>query len=202
MRRGLLLILLAGCAVTPDPTPTEPATSGGTLYVIDTTLDLFDDLSVSPDPIPGPTRIQCVGEQAMRILLRQADRGKGARHLGRAWADLESGRPAEFKVDWPLEYLEPVAGGRFEVRTSAHAAWISNTVTPVLSNDEKYVTLQGFLRRVVPFRTRLDGTDLDVGDSVEGSHTIPIGSALAISIRGDSDRLLLVLLHVASVRAP
>lgn len=208
MRRAALLILLAGCAATPAPPATEPATSGGTLYVIDAGLDFFDDLSFSPDPAPGPILTQWVGEQALRILLRQADRRRDARLLGSAWVDLGSARPAEFRVTWPLDYLMPVKEGRFDLRRSEHTAWVAMETTPVLSNDEKYVTLRISLRRGAPYRSRLPGTDLDAGeplgvfacDGVAGEHTVPVGGSLAVSLRGASDRLLIVLLHIASVR--
>lgn len=212
MRRAPLLILLAGCSVPSNPPATEPATSGGTLYVIDTTLDCFDELDFNSTlALPAaPTRVQWIGEQAFRILLRMADRKRGARLLGSAGSELENGRPARFQVAWPLDYLAPVAGGLFDVRRSNHSASLSMESAPVLSNDEKHVTLKLTLRRVLPYRNPLAGTDLDVGEPLGvfedlvdvGSHTIPVGGVLAVSIRGDSDRLLLVLLHAASVRAP
>ncbi len=201
MRRAAFLLLLAGCAGEPPepPPPIEPAASGGALYVIDTSLDCFDVLGVGSVPgisaDPSLPRVLWVGEQALGILLRVAGRGKEARLLGNSRAELASARPSQFKVSW---YGDPFEMGRWN-----RPVWIAMEATPVLWSDGKYATLEISVRESPSSAKDPAGRAIDAGnvsDAVpRGPHVIPIGSALAVSIPRSGDRILLLVLHVASV---
>jgi len=104
---SILILLLAACTAPPTPPePLSPATSGGTLYILDTYEDFFDDNSKLHDPTQGPLRI--LGEQGLQIVLRSAQRGRNARLRGSVWAELATGKCTDFKVTRPLKYLEPL----------------------------------------------------------------------------------------------
>jgi hypothetical protein len=206
MRTMLLpALLLAGCA-TPAPSapPTLPSV-GGTLIVLDAHSDFFDDGGKLHDPTQSPIRF--MGEQALQIVLRVAARSREIRWLGHASTDLEDGKASAFRVEWPLEYMEPVGRGRYELRESPQRGSIAVDATPVVSDDGRYVSAHFMVRRGFPSRQRIPGSDLDAGEPTgvweetveEGTRAVPLGAALVWPLRRDGDRVYLVLLRIASV---
>lgn len=202
--RALLCLLLTGCVAAPaapEPAPVEPLSSGVTLYVIDTWDDFLEDGMDLTNAFLPPSRAGWMGEQALRIALRGASRGRKAILARRQYAGLREGDPVEFFPDREIHYMELREDGGYQVRQHGELAGFHLILSAEIF-EPKYIRLKYDvrLRRADPFR--LDGPEAPalLEDRIDqDTQLIPLGGSLVLRVPRNDGKVYLVLVHVASV---
>jgi hypothetical protein len=210
MRRAALVLGLLGCSappVTESPEPLVPLTAGATVYILEVYDDWLDD--GSPDILsrsPGLDGAYTVGEQALRIILRAASRGRSA-HLARV-EDFEAqdGVLSRLSFPEPVSYLVPSPDGKFELRRHTETAGFELTILPLLLGNSQTATVVYTLKRKCAIRSRIPGTDLAAGEPVfedvclkSGRTGVPLGASMLWMLPKGAGRSDAIILHLASV---
>jgi hypothetical protein len=204
------LLVLVGCSAPPPEKPwpeIEPHSTGATLYMVEANQDWLDD--GGPDILnPGQQShdVFWVGEQALRIMLRVIARGKNARLLAGKRFEPRGGVLSEIFLPEAVDYMAALPDGKFELRRHRESAGFKLSMTPLVSADGNYAAVVYSLRRRCAIRAKLPGTGFSAGEPEfedawleSGQATLPLGGSLLFCATKGSPRVLLVLLHVATV---
>lgn len=208
MRLSLpVLGFLVGCGTVPatlERSALEPHSNGATLYVIETWSDFLDE--VDTNRCPADPAAQWLGEQLLRIVLREVSKGTKARLISARHVDLNQWEDVTLPPDRPVQFLEREADGRYALHEFGSRSGFGLKMRATKIQEGRFVDLECALTLFWADHSRLPGTTVEAGKPslrklpvFSGTPTIPIGGTLWIPCPRDGDRAYLVLLHIASV---
>jgi hypothetical protein len=210
MRRSVLILPLLGCSAPPGTEAPEglvPLPAGATVYILEVNDDWLDDgASDILGRTPNLDGAYAVGEQALRIILRAASRGRSARLARMEDFEAQDGVLSCLSFPEPVSFMVPSPDGKFEPRRHADTAGFELTMLPLLSGVSTTATVVYALRRKCAIRSRIPGTDLAAGEPLfenvwlkSGRTGIPIGASLLWMLPKGEGRSDVLILHLASV---